>query len=372
MTGETEKNKRPKGSVGSSVRNRRPSARKRVSETRESGTKLVSSRTKLGPSRAERRGESRAVQIVLWLSLLFFLIISGGLFTYQSYAFLSGDKQDTSVPDIAQMNYEEAAVLVEEAGLVLRIRSEAYSDDVEKDLIIEQIPASSARVKEGREVLVDVSLGSRTLTTPNVIGLDRVEAEQILADVGVVPNFRNQYSEIAAAGTVINQSPPSGASIALGENVNIVLSAGPLDRAEDMPDLTGLPYEEAERILSEQRLALRRVSRTYLAGIEEEVVMDQYPLAGTQVRSGSEVLLTLKSPTYRERLGQRSARIVVNVPESAGMVRVQITVQDRYETKEVYNEERTGPSMIEQLISSYGRTTVRVNFNSRNIREEIY
>jgi len=372
LTGESEKKKRPKGSVGSKGRNRRAAPKRRVDETRESEAKLVSSRKGLGPTRAERARESRAVQIVLWLSVIFFLIISGGLFAYQSFAFLSGDKPDCEVPDITKMNYEEASVLVEDSGLILRIRSETYSDDTEKDLVIEQLPGAGARVKEGREVLVDVSLGSRTLITPNVIGLERTEAEGILADVGVVPRFTSQDSDIAAPGTVINQSPPSGAAIALGENVNIVISVGPRDLAEPMPDLTGLPYEEAVEILNMSRFALRRVTRTYLPGIEEEIVMDQYPLAGSRIRPGSEIMLTLKSPTSFERVGRRSARVTVFVPESAGTVRVQITVQDRYETKEVYSQDHTGPTSIEQLISSYGRTTVRVNFDNRNIREEIY
>lgn len=372
MTQDGEKSKRPKGSIGSSARNRRAAPKQRVKEEKASETKIVSSRAGLGPSRAERARESKAVQTVLWLSIGFFFVILMGLFAFQSYAFLSGDKLDTTIPDIVKMNYEDASEIIEASGLILRIRSEAYSDDVEKDLIIEQLPAGGAHVKVGREILVDVSLGSRTLTTPNVIGLERTNAEQILADVGVVPVFQNQYSDVAVAGTVINQSPPSGAPIALGEKVDIVLSAGPLERAEPMPDLAGLPYEEAANVINQSHLALWRVSRTYLTGVEEEVVLDQYPLPGTQVRPGSDVSITLKSPTSLERIGRRSARVTVNVPESAGTVVVQITVQDKYETKEVYNQTHTGPTVIEQLISCYGRTTVRVNFNGRNIREEIF
>ncbi len=364
----------PKGSVGSRKTGRRMSSR-RVRETRASAPPLVSPRSHdvLGPSIAERRREARAVAVVLWLAVVLFLVLSGSLLAYQSWAFLAGDKPDTTVPNVLSTVYEEAAVKMEEAGLVLRIRNEAYSDDVETDRIMEQLPAAGARVKIGREVLVDVSLGSRTLTTPNVIGLDRAEAVSILDNLGVGHQFLTpRYSDIAPNGTVINQSPPPGAPIALGEPVELVTSAGPLNRAVEMPRLEGMAYEDALQIIDQERLVLRRVNRIYVPGVHEETVSSQYPLGGSQVMQGSEVLLTLSCPTSQESLGRRVSRVSVTVPESAGTVRVRITVTDRYETEEVYAQDHTGPTTVEQLVTSYGRTTVRIYFGNRIIREETF
>ncbi len=327
----------------------------------------------MGPTREDRRREARAVSAVMWLSVFLFFVLSGSLLAYQSHSFFAGDREDTLVPDVIGLNYEDAALSVEQAGLILRIENEAYSDDVEADIIMVQGPAGGAHVKIGREVLVDVSKGSRTLVTPNVIGLNREEAIAMLDGIGVGHGFRTpRYSDVAPSGTIINQSPPPGAPIALGEIVTMEASAGPLDRVVQMPQLEGLFYEEALELISEERLTLRRVSRTYVPGVREITVSSQFPLAGSSVRQGSEILLTLSAPTSYENLGKRSARVWVNIPESAGTVRVQITVQDRYETKEAYSEEHTGPTTVEQLITSYGRTTVRVNFDGRNIREESF
>ena len=364
----------PKGTIGSRASGRRPSAR-RVQEVDSSRPRLVSSRsrTDLGPTREERRREIRAVFGVLWLSVFIFLVLSGTLLTYQSWAFLAGDKEDAVVPIVVGLPYEDAALSVEQSGLVLRVRNQAYSDDVDTDLVIEQVPAGGSHVKIDREVLVDVSLGSRTLTTPNVIGLDRAEAEAQLEALGVVPRFQPpRYSDVAPNGTVINQRPPSGAPIALGEGVELVTSAGPLNRAVEMPNLTGLAYEQALQIINNERLVLRRVSRTYILGAREITVSSQYPLAGSQVMQGEDVLLTLSVPTEYETLGRRTFRVSVDIPESAGTVRVRITVQDRYETNEVYAQDHTGPATVEQLITSYGRSTVRILFGNRLIREETF
>ncbi len=374
---EKGKNKLPSGSIGSRSQSRRAQARRRLRAGEKSGPvkKLVPTRsgTDLGPTREERRRESRAVQLIMWLSVLIFLVLSGTMLTYQSWAFLAGDKADTTVPEIVGMAFTDAGIVVEDAGLVLRIRIEGYSDSVVRDDIIEQFPGSGARVKIGRDVLVDISLGSRTLTTPNVIGLDRPEAESQLDAIGVTYNYLSpRYSDVAPSGTIINQSPPPGAAIAVGEAVELLTSAGPLTRAEAMPQLEGLPYEEALDLIEEQHLTLRRVSRTYLPGVRDITVSSQFPLPGEQVIQGTEVLLTLSVPASMQSLGQRSASVSVHIPESVGTVRLRITVQDRYETKEVYSVDHTGPTTIDQLVSGYGRMTVRVYFDNQIIRDETF
>lgn len=374
---EDRKKRTPSGSIGSSRTSQRTkTGRKSRSGEKGSGkTRLVSSRsrTALGPTREEKRRESRAVQLVLWLSTFIFLVLSGTMLTYQSWAFLAGDKADTVVPEVVGMNYTDAGPIVEDAGLVLRIRSEGYSDSVVRDDIIEQVPGAGALVKIGRDLLVDISLGSRTLTTPNVIGLDRAEAQTQLEAIGINCNFLTpRYSDVAESGTIINQRPQAGTPIAIGESVELVSSAGPLHRSVEMPRLEGLAYEEALELIDEAHLQIRRISRTYLPGVREITVSSQYPLPGSQVSQGTEVLLTLSVPSSYMSLGQRSVSVSVRVPESAGTVRLRITVQDRYETKEVYSNDHTGPATVEQLVSGYGRTTIRVYFDNDLIREETF
>jgi len=366
--------KPPKGSIGSRATGKR-SGTSRLVPTRSSGSKLPGPKRSKGKKLTDRdirRRENRAVALITWSSLFVFLVLSASLTAYHSHAFLSGDKPEATVPEVVGMSYNQAAVVAEEAGLVLRIRKEDFSDDTEVDFIIDQSPAAGARVKVDREVLVDVSLGSRTLTTPNVIQLERDQAVQDLDNMGVRYHITPQYSDNAAAGVVINQSPPSGTPIAIGEVVSLIVSAGPLTSAIEMPDIEGIPYETAIGIIRDSHLALRRVSWSYIPGADYVAVASQYPIAGTQVMYGSEVLLTLAAPTSMQSLGRRNFRVKVDVPESVGTVRVRITVQDRYETREAYSEEHTGPATVEQLVESYGRTTVNVFFGTTRIREESF
>lgn len=326
----------------------------------------------LRASREDRYREIRALQTVLWISISGFVLLSLLILSFQLWIFLSGDKPETRVPDIVGLPYENAVLSVEQAGLVLKIRAEKYTDEIEANRIIEQIPTSGAQVKVGREILVDISLGSRTLKTPNVIGRLKDQAINDLESMGLAHSITTQYSDLAPEGTVINQSPPGGSKIALGEEVALVIAERPPSTMIEMPHLEGLNYDEAIQILNENRLALRQVRRIYQPDIKQITVFNQFPLAGSQVRESSEVILTLACPLWMESQSQRSFKISVSVPQSAGKVQVRIVVQDRYQTKEVYSAQHTGPTTVEQLISSYGRTTVKIYFDNKIVREESF
>ena len=351
----------------------RPTRRRVPQATRET-RRLVSSRmdAALGPSREERRREARAFAFVAWMGMLILLFLSLSLLVLQSFVFFAGGKGETIVPNVVGIPYEEAALSVENAGLVLRIRSEMFTDDVEADRIIEQLPAAGARVKIGREVLVDVSKGPRTLTTPNLVGQKRESAIAQLQGMGLLYRLTSQPSDLAPEGTVVNQSPPPSSPIALGEIVQLVIAERPPLQNIQMPNLEGLPYEEALRTLEEYKLRLKQVSRIYEANAREVTVYTQFPLAGSQVREGSDVILTLSCPASYESTGQRSARVSISVPQSAGKVRVRIVVQDRYQTREVYSSEHTGPTTVQHLVTSYGRTTIKIYFDNKLVREETY
>ncbi|MFH1676755.1 MAG: PASTA domain-containing protein [bacterium] len=368
----------PPGSTGSRYTGRKKRGRptmRRVSEARKSVPRLVSSRKDphLGPSKDEKQREARSVRVIVWLGLTGLLILSCCLLAWQTWMFVSGNKAETIVPNLVGMSFQQAAVETESAQLVLRIRTETFTDDVEADLIIDQLPVPESSVKLGREIFVDVSLGPRTLTTPNLIGLDRNEAIAQLDSLGIANQMLvPQYSDVAPLGTVINQKPGPGEPIAVGEAVDIITSSGPINKAVTVPQLEGQPYEKALELIRDSRLVLRKVSRIYQAGATEEIVYSQFPLAGGNIMQGSEVLLTLACPVSGEQLGARSFKVSANVPQSSGTVRVRITVQDRYETKEVYSSDITGPATVEQLINSIGRTTVRIFFNSQLVREESF
>jgi hypothetical protein len=65
-------------------------------------------------------------------------------------------------------------------------------------------------------------------TVPDVTGLSQYEAEAALTAAGLVPGtVATANDDSVAAGLVLSQEPPAGASAAMGSAVNLVISLGP-------------------------------------------------------------------------------------------------------------------------------------------------
>ena len=62
---------------------------------------------------------------------------------------------------------------------------------------------------------------------PNVVGKARAEAEAAITAAGLKANVTTSNSSTVPSGNVISQSPSSGASVAAGATVNLVVSSGP-------------------------------------------------------------------------------------------------------------------------------------------------
>ena len=75
------------------------------------------------------------------------------------------------------------------------------------------------------------SLGPQTgsVTVPNVVGMTQAAAQSTLTSAGLATGTITQaYNSTVVSGNVISQSPASGASVALGTAVNLMVSIGSL------------------------------------------------------------------------------------------------------------------------------------------------
>ncbi len=105
------------------------------------------------------------------------------------------------------------------------------SDTVKEDYIIYTSPKAGTIVSEDTEIIIYVSSGPSTTElalyeVPNVEGLTQSDAESLLKAVGIT-NIRVKSQESTVTkGTVISQSPSSGASITATDTVEITVSLG--------------------------------------------------------------------------------------------------------------------------------------------------
>lgn len=94
------------------------------------------------------------------------------------------------------------------------IREQREDTTVPEGIVIEQSPAAGTEVEAGSSVIITVSQGSTLQALPDVAGLERQGAEDLLGLIGcVVTEVRNEESADVTAGQVIRTDPPAGTGV---------------------------------------------------------------------------------------------------------------------------------------------------------------
>src|SRR5215211_6439624 len=129
-----------------------------------------------------------------------------------------------------------------------------------------------------------------TVEVPTVKGTTERAARQRLTDAGFEVGVQRRESSEEESGKVIGQSPAGGKEAERGSKV--LLTVGEGQQVTKVPELTGLPYSEAENKLKEAGYLLGGVEEATSDTVPAGVVMKQDPPPGTTLDPNSYVYLT--------------------------------------------------------------------------------
>lgn len=141
---------------------------------------------------------------------------------------------EVQLPDFSNMTIDQAQREASKYKLVLQPMEAEYSADVEVNKIIRTSPEAGATVAEGSTVKYVLSLGTETVSVPNVVGKSRNDAMATLQDAGFKVSIEEGYSDNIKAGIVMEQSP-FGGKLETGETVRIHVSLGPEPKPDPDP-----------------------------------------------------------------------------------------------------------------------------------------
>jgi eukaryotic-like serine/threonine-protein kinase len=200
---------------------------------------------------------------------------------------VSDGPPDQVVPDVESLPLKVALSKLRRAGFQVDINSQA-SDTVAKGLVISTTPPGGNVLGQGQRVTVVVSSGVAKFAVPNVIGLDQDAAERALEDKGLVP-VSNQVESDQPEGKVFEQSPPAGTKAAAGDRVTLSVSKGPA--AISVPDVVGLTRGDARGELQSAGFNVEVRTRQSQDPADDDIVLDQRPGHGTQLKKGRTVIV---------------------------------------------------------------------------------
>ncbi len=177
---------------------------------------------------------------------------------------------------------------------------------------------------------------SIAVDVPAVVGLDYEEGAQILLEAELVPDPSTVTDPDVEEGVIISIDPGAGVSVAPGQVIEVVVSAGPA--RIQVPSLTLLSLGEAEDALEARGLVLGTVTTENSSSVAKDVVIRSDPEQGTDVRAGDTVNLVVSTGLVRvpdvrnQTIGEGSSQmtalgLIVSVEGDAGCTGQNITAQ---------------------------------------------
>ncbi len=248
---------------------------------------------------------------------------------YGLYAFLRWfNVPSVTVPNVVGLSLPEAQRELTDAGLDWRVRASRFSREVPANSVIDQSPQAGEVVKRGRRIELDISKGPDLVQVPDVTGKHRLEARNLLENLGFTVKEDPRYDEMVTEEYVIEQNPLGGNRVDQGSTVYLRVSLGPPPPPFPMPNLVGSTRDDANRILEESGLRPGVVTGS-LTGFPAGVVAAQSPSPGVTVRVGEAVDLVISEGC--------AAALNRNVPITGpGPVLLRAVLSDRAGERVIY------------------------------------
>lgn len=225
------------------------------------------------------------------------------LFVLTSVAFLSAlvamrfaiQGRDVDMPDLTGKSVIQATQILEARRLGITVEDRSYSP-LPVDAVLRQSPAAGTRVKVGQEAHVVLSLGPQNATIPALEG-DSLRAARIellrdglqLGEVTAIDLPGNNQGD----ETVVKQDPPASATGITSPQVNLLVSLGLPSPSYVMPELFGLPFEEAQARLAAAGLRAAKIILLANVGSTHGTVIAQKPSRGERVDANTMIELQI-------------------------------------------------------------------------------
>jgi eukaryotic-like serine/threonine-protein kinase len=215
------------------------------------------------------------------------LLVLAGFLLYEPVTNQFEGSSSVAVPYVVGLRQAQAESDIADKGLQSRVR-QVSSSDVEEGYVISQDPPAGTDVDKEDIVSIEVSSGKPKVTIPTVVGQDRDSALRELTQAGLDVQVVEVNSE-EDEGRVTAQQPKAGLVVVEGTRVRINVSKGP--RPVEVPNVVGLPYDEAAAELRRKGFNVSRVDGP--SDVAKGSVFNQEPSAGTQSSKGTTVTLSV-------------------------------------------------------------------------------
>jgi eukaryotic-like serine/threonine-protein kinase len=216
---------------------------------------------------------------------------SGYLFaTRVLFPLPEGPDELVEVPELGGRTLAEVREILEERRLAVGVVDSLRHPSLPAGTVLGQSPLVGQKALPGSEVRITVSQGADRRPLPEVLGLQADRARSLLEATGFAVEVDSVEAE-EPRGSVIAQDPEGGTPVLVAGAVRLRVSLGP--PMVEIPDLMGLPEEQAVETIRSLGLVVSDVRTVFRFGRDRGIVVEQDPAPGTQVDRGTALVLVV-------------------------------------------------------------------------------
>lgn len=200
----------------------------------------------------------------------------------------SSDSEMVAMLSVGGMSVAQAQKELKNIGLLTEVNYEE-TEAYEQNIVISASVEAGTDVKKGTTIILTVSAGTEGREVPNITGNSYDDAVNKLKEKGFEVNKKESYSSTVEKGNIISQSPVGGQKAPSGSVITINVSLGQEENKVRVPNLMGVPEDEAIIKLIEAGLAIGSTGQINSNEYEEGLVCYQSYSYGSYLDPGTAV-----------------------------------------------------------------------------------
>jgi beta-lactam-binding protein with PASTA domain len=184
------------------------------------------------------------------LGIAFLITIGTILLLMLSLNIYTRHGQAVPVPDFTGLNMEETRALAKKSRMKYQVTDSVYTTHVMRGCVAEQNPRPGFRVKKRRTILLTINaFRPEMVAVPDLLDLPLRQAISLIESTGLMMGTL-RYKPDLSVNVVLSQlfngkEIASGDSIQKGSVIDLVLGKGLSNQRTAVPNLIGLPLEDA-------------------------------------------------------------------------------------------------------------------------------
>jgi beta-lactam-binding protein with PASTA domain len=220
------------------------------------------------------------------------VLIVGFFNVYLPY--ITNHGETITVPNLQGMHIDQLEDFLSDRDLAFQVDDSTYNPGAQPYLVFQQYPLPGSKVKQGRKIYLSINSKNPPLVKmPNLKGRSFLNAQRELEGFGLLLG-EIKYIPDLQLNAVLDQTQngrelKEGELIPKGSKVDLVVGDGLSNQELDVPDLVGMPLDEAITLLQGSNLQKGSVITEAAEGSASGQVIRQKPEPGKKIREGDVV-----------------------------------------------------------------------------------